>query len=216
MSTGGNEWIAWVMLCVSLRTSITSRIHMEATVTKKICISLHCTTTERIMWHAAEESCWTWILPLEYEHLCPWRANFNGSVLFPSEAPQKRFIQSLTSHLDGPEVRGWGCRDSWRGLHSSSLFCFHCPCCFGTLLFLCKKIVLINLVTAWVCKIRWLYRAIEWMLNCQNVMNLWCISCVNVDQEVLGSLRLLTGNRLCKLKSVEYFICVTTPVSIKL
>lgn len=42
MSTGGNEWIAWVMLCVGLCTSITTHIHMEATVTEKICISLHC------------------------------------------------------------------------------------------------------------------------------------------------------------------------------
>lgn len=161
MSTGGNEWIAWVMLCVSLCTSITSHSHMEATVTKKSCISLLCTTTERIMWHVAEESCWTWILPVEYEHLCPQSASFDGSVHFSGEAPQKRFIQSLTSHLDGPEVRGWGCRDSYRGLRSCFLLCFHCPGRFGTLVFLCKKIVLMNLVTALGFKIRWLQRALE-------------------------------------------------------
>lgn len=105
------------------------------------------------MWHAVEEACWTWILPLEYEHLCPRRANFDGSVQFPSEAPKKRLIQSFSSHLDDPEVRGRGSRQSWRGLHSTSVLCLNHPYFFDALLFLCtrpywKNKVLNNMDTA--------------------------------------------------------------------
>lgn len=87
-----------------------------------------CITTESIMWRTTEESCWTWILSPEYDHLCPWGGSIDGSVQFPSVAPKKRLIQGLTSHLDDPGVRGEGYRDHWRG------FIPLCPCCFDTLL----------------------------------------------------------------------------------
>lgn len=122
MSTGGNEWIAWVMLCISLSTSITGYIHMEATVAVKICISLRCTTAERTMWRATEGSVELGAFPFEHEHLRPQRANLNASVHFPSEGPsEKRFTWGLSSHLDGPEVRGWGWWRRFRSLLSPHL-----------------------------------------------------------------------------------------------
>lgn len=171
MSTGGNEWIAWVMLCVSLCTSITGYIHMEATVAVKICISLRCTTAERTMWRATEGSVELGAFPFEHEHLRPQRASLNASVHFPSEGPsEKRFTWGLSSHLDGPEVRGWGWRDRWRRFRS--LLSSHL-----SLLIRCSGKLRLSLEV----------KVISWFT--------W-----------MG-----TGIWLCKLSSVEYFVCVTTP-----
>lgn len=128
------------MHCAGPCASTISHIHMEATVTEKICISLHCA------WHNHSASCdmlrrnpvELGSFAFEYDHLHPWRANTDSSAQFPSKAPKKRLVLSLTSHLDDPEVRGQGCSGAWRGLHSSCLLCSDGPCCLHVLLFLCS------------------------------------------------------------------------------
>ena len=102
MSARDNEWIAWIMLCVGL-TSFTSSIHMEATVTEKnMCfIALRC--MQHVTWYRGLllNLVAFFFFRTSTAHLCPRRANINGSAQFPSEDPKKRLTQSL--HL----TSGW-------------------------------------------------------------------------------------------------------------
>lgn len=68
------------------------------------------------------------LLNSEYDHLCPRRDRVDDSVQFPSEAPEKRLIQTRASpkHLDDPRRLEAGAADARRGfshvLALSSLF----------------------------------------------------------------------------------------------
>lgn len=100
------------MLCVGLRTSNTNRIHMEASVTEKKSAFHYMALGVRVQSASCDMQQQSLVvlgwLALEFDHLCPRRGNIYGSAQFPSAAPKKRLIQSFNSHLDDPEVRGWG------------------------------------------------------------------------------------------------------------
>lgn len=156
MSTGGNEWIAWVMHCVGPCASTISH-------TWKLLWSVFCYTALGVT-TAHHVTCCRGVLlnldpsPLSMTICVPGEPTLTAVHSFPcSKAPKKRLIWSLTSHLDDPEVRGQGCGGGWRGLHSSFLLCLDCPCCLNVLLFLCswscKSSHNLNFSTAWVIQI---------------------------------------------------------------
>lgn len=68
MSTGGNEWIARVVLCV----------YAEAAAAAEICVSL--CRTDRGTHHVTRRT--RSRPPFEREHLRPWRANLDGRAYF--------------------------------------------------------------------------------------------------------------------------------------
>lgn len=72
MSTGGNEWIARVVLCV------TGCIYAEAAAAVEVCVSL--CRTDRGTHHVTRRT--RSRPPFEREHLRPRRANLDGSAYF--------------------------------------------------------------------------------------------------------------------------------------